>query len=663
MGDIDGDGDGDLVLQAEGDKPVLWGGPSGLSDDGTVIPSVGYGLDIADLDGDGDNEVLAQPTATSVAAYSWNGSGFGQSPLFTIGAVSNLTAADLAGDYLEIVTDRDDVAVHHEGPGGWTTTTLCCAGDFLRGLALGDVDGDGDTDVVTAAYDGIQFVHAQVFLQGASGLIPGELTEVPYGGGLAAGDLDGDGTDELIWSRAGSAQPYLYSVRNGTLRWEQVLEVERVDGDDLRVVKVDGDGLDDILLASTRRALLTVHGDPSVSVPEGPGTVRSTAPSNVADSVAVTANVTVQCYRDLNPGSVNGSSVWLMEGRSGQTVSAAVTFNSASDAITLNPSASLLPSTVYTLVVAGVTSPAGAMPLLLVGFRTAAGPMPLIAVNGTYTPVVGEFNVDGANDLFWYANGGTDARGSEAPLGSAGFGNFPGWPAGMRPLLLDFDGDGFDNFLVYTPGTVNGSDYMIPGGPGQGDLIKGYFQQTASLIPLGGDFDGDGYEDLFWYGPGTTKDEIWYGAPTSPAPWRKVIVTVNGTYPTGCRRLQRRPVRRHLLARTRRLRRRLDVERRTGWLHEDPVLGERLLHREGRRLRRQRLRRRSVLRRRRRRRLVLALQQDRTHDSAGDDHPDLPPRQRGLRRGRLRRRHVLRTRHSNRQMLPGWGTPTGAKAL
>ena len=102
--------------------------------------------------------------------------------------------------------------------------------------------------------------------------------------------------------------------------------------------------------------------------------------------------------------------------------------------------------------------------------------------------------------------------------------------SGHRPLLLDMDGDKFDDLLVYEPGHAHGADYIVPGGPGKDDPLKGNFQQEATYIPLGGDFDGDGYDDLFWYGPGTTADQIWFGGPTSSSPWRTKTLSISGSY-------------------------------------------------------------------------------------------------------------------------------------
>ncbi|MGQ0434863.1 MAG: FG-GAP-like repeat-containing protein, partial [Microthrixaceae bacterium] len=81
------------------------------------------------------------------------------------------------------------------------------------------------------------------------------------------------------------------------------------------------------------------------------------------------------------------------------------------------------------------------------------------SVTGTYTPIPGDFNGDGAADIFWYAPG-------TAP----------------DPLWLSNSNSTFTS----APQSVSGT-----------------------YTPIPGDHDGDGTTDIFWYAPGTAPDTLW----------------------------------------------------------------------------------------------------------------------------------------------------------
>ncbi len=127
-------------------------------------------------------------------------------------------------------------------------------------------------------------------------------------------------------------------------------------------------------------------------------------------------------------------------------------------------------------------------------------------VTGTYTPVSGDFDGDGAGDIFWYRPGGGadyiwygDRSRSFASAQTQVTGTY-------TPVSGDFDGDSFSDIFWY-----GGGDYLwygtptgFGGGPGMG-LPDGF-------VTLPGDFDGNGSSDLFWYRAGTGPDGIWFAA-------------------------------------------------------------------------------------------------------------------------------------------------------
>ena len=124
-------------------------------------------------------------------------------------------------------------------------------------------------------------------------------------------------------------------------------------------------------------------------------------------------------------------------------------------------------------------------------------------VIGTYTPLAGDFDGNGYDDVFWYGPGsGTDVMWWNC--------------AGIRsevvpvlgvyvPLVGDFDRNGFDDIFWYGPGTGPDSAWYFgpTGRRGVAQSVTG-----ASYRPAAGDFNRDGYDDIVWYTPGSGPEPV-----------------------------------------------------------------------------------------------------------------------------------------------------------
>ncbi len=152
-------------------------------------------------------------------------------------------------------------------------------------------------------------------------------------------------------------------------------------------------------------------------------------------------------------------------------------------------------------------------------------------VNGSYVPLAGDFDGNGGDDIFWYGVGAAaEARWVSSP-------SDPTWlrPAAVTatfdgeatPVVGDFDGNGRDDIYWDAPGS--GADALWRGSgsgpvPGTGSVLQ--IGDGVELLP--GDFDGDGLDDLFSYGPGGAIDLIWRGTATGFG--RQTDVVVGGNY-------------------------------------------------------------------------------------------------------------------------------------
>jgi N-acetylmuramoyl-L-alanine amidase/FG-GAP-like repeat len=131
----------------------------------------------------------------------------------------------------------------------------------------------------------------------------------------------------------------------------------------------------------------------------------------------------------------------------------------------------------------------------------------LFTVNGSYRPLVGDFDRNGFDDILWYA-AGTAADGVWHSRGDLTFASrTTGAVNGSyRPFTGDFDGDGDDDVFWYAPGSARDFVWWATGSNFRAAVAPGV---TGSYRVAAGDFDGDGDDDIFWHGPGSVRDGFW----------------------------------------------------------------------------------------------------------------------------------------------------------
>lgn len=234
MGDVDGDGNLDLVSVGDHGNPfvntnqhgvIVWRG------DGTGRWSVvqsgnfGYGgVALGDVDGDGLLDVgygihhdwgSGDLGDQLIEVALGDGTGAAWSP-WDDGLATNGETWGMAGtDFADVDGDGDldlgsnsfgcCAGLHvylNQGDGTWLQSWGLLGGNSSSELTFGDVDGDGWPDFAASHDSGT------VWLGDGFGDFRSADGDLPGGGafdraGVALGDIDGDGRDELAWADGG----------------------------------------------------------------------------------------------------------------------------------------------------------------------------------------------------------------------------------------------------------------------------------------------------------------------------------------------------------------------------------------------------------------------------------------------------------------------------
>ncbi|HLT46366.1 MAG TPA: FG-GAP-like repeat-containing protein [Rubricoccaceae bacterium] len=202
LGDFDGDGHDDIVTASRQDGVLSFLRGHG---DGTFDAAVGFAgsgsnetaLATADANHDGILDLFVGDNAGGVSVCLGDGDGgFACGPEAGGGLPWMIAAGDINGDGHADVAVASSFAngveiLYGDGAGGFLSTTFLPSGSFNIAIDLGDLDGDGDLDVVSSNYGTADY---SVFenVDGAP-TFAFTLDAIQAGSCMTLHDRDGDG--------------------------------------------------------------------------------------------------------------------------------------------------------------------------------------------------------------------------------------------------------------------------------------------------------------------------------------------------------------------------------------------------------------------------------------------------------------------------------------
>jgi hypothetical protein len=281
LGDLDGDGDLDAVfanMAANDSRVWLNDGLGTFHDSGQKLTQQGHGLGLGDLDGDGDLDILM------TCAHFGSGGGWSKKPSKVYlndgqgvfhDSGQDLGDAELSGNGVNLIDldgdgDLDAHVIYYEvggmadrvylndGTGRFEDSGLAIGEEEI---AWGDLDADGDVDMLAKAYG--QGYRVYLNDGGVQGGTPGQFAagwqmednQAMYGD-LALADLDGDGDlDALIasGSRLEGSFPTRLLWNDGGQFTDSGQQLNETMGARFAVGDLDGDGIPDVFVANMDR--------------------------------------------------------------------------------------------------------------------------------------------------------------------------------------------------------------------------------------------------------------------------------------------------------------------------------------------------------------------------------------------------------------------------
>ncbi|MCA9002833.1 MAG: VCBS repeat-containing protein, partial [Planctomycetes bacterium] len=285
IGDVDGDGDLDLLAgnqgAAGGNRIWLNNGSGVFSQGSSVLATQTRRVALGDLDGDGDLDAFIGVNGQSEVALNDGAGNFtGANQYLGNGDVRGLALFDQDGDgdldaLIGKYFDRDEVWIN-EGDGTFLRRVPQNIGNSTTGdVVAADFDGDGDTDYFAPGAepnDDSLWMNSLSGVFGSVALVQGPSVDLDNGSTFAstAGDLNRDGAPDLLLVRAAGVQ-VLLGVGDGTFSTAATVPGSSATPGQLVLLDANRDGNLDMIQAAPGGTTNLFLGDGGGAMTLSPG--------------------------------------------------------------------------------------------------------------------------------------------------------------------------------------------------------------------------------------------------------------------------------------------------------------------------------------------------------------------------------------------------------
>ena len=264
--DLDGDGDTDVLSASVEDDTIAWyenRGKGAFYGQRVITRDADGAIAVfaADLDGDGDADALSASWEDDTIAWYENlgGGAFSGQRVITqeAAAASSIFAADLDGDGDADVLSaswEDDKIAWYENLGGGAFSgqrVITQEADAASSVFAADLDGDGDTDVLSASAEDDTIAWYE---NRGGGAFSGERVitmDAKQAYTVFAADLDGDGDADVLSASWEDDKIVWYgNIGAGKFSEQRIIARDADGAGNVFAADLDGDGDLDVLAAS-----------------------------------------------------------------------------------------------------------------------------------------------------------------------------------------------------------------------------------------------------------------------------------------------------------------------------------------------------------------------------------------------------------------------------